>query len=226
MTIGSQSSKTPTFAVLWDQDGVICDSGELHYQSWVAAFGEHGISFEHDFFARTFGMNNIGVIRQRLGDPPSELVAQISDRKEILYRLMIPGQLQALPGVRTWLERLNAQGIPMAVASSAPMENISITLDELDLGAYFQAIVSVAGRPGKPDPLVFLEAAERLGVSPEHCIVIEDAIPGVEAARRAGMKCIAVTTTNPAEALQEADVVVERLDQLPEDVFISLAGKV
>jgi len=170
-------------------------------------------------------MNNTGIIRLRLGDPTPELITQISERKEILYRRMIPGHLQALPGVRDWLERLNAQGAPMAVASSAPLENINDTLDELGLRKYFQAIVSVAGRPGKPDPLVFLEAAERLGVSPEYCIVIEDAIPGVEAAKRAGMKCIAVLTTNPAEALHTADVIVEMLDQLPEDAFSKLAGK-
>jgi len=223
MMIEPQSNR-PAFAVLWDQDGVICDSGELHYQSWVTTFAEHGVSFDHDFFRRTFGMNNAGIIRLKLGDPTPEMIAKIGERKEILYRRMIPGHLQALPGVRDWLERLNAQGVPMAVASSAPLENINDTLDELEIRSYFQAIVSVAGRPGKPDPLVFLEAAERLGVPPERCIVIEDAIPGVEAARRAGMKCIAVTTTNPAEALQEADVVVERLDQLAEDVLIGLVG--
>jgi HAD superfamily hydrolase (TIGR01509 family) len=132
--------------------------------------------------------------------------------------------LQALPGVRAWLERLSQQGVPMAVASSAPVENIDITLEELGLRSYFDAIVSVAGRPGKPDPLVFLESASRLGMPPERCIVVEDAIPGVEAAKRAGMKCIAVTTTNPAEALVAADLVVERLDMLPEDIFQRLSG--
>jgi HAD superfamily hydrolase (TIGR01509 family) len=212
-------SNSSSFAVLWDLDGVLCDSAELHYQSWVIAFGEHGYSCEHDFFLRTFGMNNTGVIQARLGNPPAELIEQISERKEILFRQTIPGGLKALPGVRDRLERLSARGTSMAVASSAPLLNITDALDELGLRSYFQAIVSVAGRPGKPDPLVFLEAAEKLGFPAERCIVIEDAIAGVEAAKRSGMKCIAVLTTNPAEALQAADVIVEGLDQLTEDVF-------
>jgi beta-phosphoglucomutase len=212
-------SKTPPFAVLWDQDGVIVDSGELHYQSWLIALDEFNIAFERETFDHTFGMNNTGIIRLLLGDPPAERIAQISDRKEIVYRQKIRGNLHTLPGVRVWLERLNRQGTPMAIASSAPVENIDITLEELGLRSFFDAIVSVAGRPGKPDPLVFLESASRLGMPPERCIVLEDGIPGVEAAKRAGMKCIAVTTTNAAEALAAADVVVERLDLLPEDIF-------
>lgn len=212
----------PVYAVLWDLDGVICDSAELHYQSWVIAFGEHGYSCEQAFFLRTFGMNNTGVIQARLSDPDPILIEQISERKETIFRQGIHGGLQILPGVRDWLERLHAEGTPMAVASSAPLQNILDSLDELEVMQYFQAIVSVAGRPGKPAPLVFLEAAQKLGIPPQRCIVIEDAIPGVEAAKRAGMKCIAVTTTNPAAALQTADVIIERLDRLPEDIFQQL----
>jgi len=117
------------------------------------------------------------------------------------------------------LERLNAQGIPMAVASSAPIENINVILDELGLRSYFGAIVSGALMPGKPDPAIFLEAARRLDTPLERCDVIEDSIPGVQAAKSAGMKCLAVLTTNPSEALQAADLIVESLDLLPEDVF-------
>ncbi len=174
------------YAVLWDLDGVICDSAELHYQSWVIAFGEHGYSCDDDFFLRTFGMNNAGVIQARLGDPAPELIEQIGERKETIFRQGIRGGLQILPGVHDWLERLRAEGTPMAVASSALLQNILDSLDELGVRTYFQAIVSVAGRPGKPDPLVFLEAAEKLGFAPERCIVIEDAIPGVEAASAPG----------------------------------------
>ena len=80
-------------------------------------------------------------------------------------------------------------------------------------------MVSGTGLPSKPDPAVFLTAAERIGVTPQHCVVMEDALAGVGAARKAGMRCIAVTTTNPAEALQAADIVVTTLDQLSEDAF-------
>ena len=92
-------------------------------------------------------------------------------------------------------------------------------MDELGLRAYFDAIVSGSDLPGKPDPAVFLEVARLIGVSPERCVVVEDAVAGVRGARRAGMKCVAVTTTNPAQLLKEADVIVERLDALPLDTF-------
>jgi beta-phosphoglucomutase len=99
-------------------------------------------------------------------------------------------------------------------------------VDELDLRAYFEAIVSAGGLPGKPDPALFLKVARLIDVPPERYIVIEDAVAGVKAAKRAGMKCVAVTTTNPAQVLQAADVVVERLDALPRDTFQRLLAKV
>jgi beta-phosphoglucomutase-like phosphatase (HAD superfamily) len=99
-----------------------------------------------------------------------------------------------------------------------------VLIDELELRAYFAAIVTGYDLPGKPDPTLFLKAARQIDVPPERCVVVEDAVAGVEAAKRAGMKCIAVTTTNPAQALDEADVVVERLDELPPDTIKRLLG--
>jgi beta-phosphoglucomutase-like phosphatase (HAD superfamily) len=95
-------------------------------------------------------------------------------------------------------------------------------VDELGLRSYFQAIVSGAELPSKPDPTLFLQAAVAIDVAPGRCLVFEDAVAGVRAARRAGMRCLAVTTTNPAGALGEADLVVERLDGLTEDAFWGL----
>ena len=223
MPIISKSHLTK-FAVLWDLDGTLCDSAELHYQSWVAAFAEHGFTYDRETFERGFGMNNTGVIREFLEEPAPELIAQISGRKEIIYRQTMPGHLHALPGAQDWLARLHNQNIPMAIASSAPMEDILLQLKELDFRPFFDVIISVAGRPGKPNPLVFLEAAQSLNVLPECCIVVEDAIAGVEAARRAMMKCIAVTMTHPTGALQTADIIVDRLDHLPEDIFLRLSS--
>lgn len=218
-----QTSTSP-YAVLWDLDGVLVDTGELHYQTFVTVLDELAISLDRAAFARTFGMNNTGIFRLLLGDPSSEQIEQLSDRKESLFRAMLPDKLHALPGVLQLLERLSAQGIPMAVASSAPMENIDLILSELGIRAYFRAIVSGALMPGKPDPAVFLEAALRLEMPPKRCIVIEDSIPGVQAAKSAGMKCLATLTTNPAEVLQSADLIIERLDLLPEDAFERMVG--
>jgi beta-phosphoglucomutase family hydrolase len=212
--------------VLWDLDGVLVDTGEFHFQAWSQTLPEYAItSFTEAFFRATFGMNNAGVLSSLLGyEPPAERVAEIGGRKEELFRQAVRGRVQPLPGARAWVERLKSAGVRQAIASSAPQANIDTLVGELGLRPYFEAIVSGANLPGKPDPAVFLKAARLIGVPPAHCVVVEDAVAGVEAARRAGMKCIAVTTTNPAPALGSADVVVERLDALPADIFGRLLG--
>ncbi len=201
-------------------DGVLVDTGEFHFRAWSQALPEFGIPFTRQEFQATFGMNNAGILEVLLGEPPApELLAEISDRKEQLFRQAVRGRVRPLPGVLDWLGRLRAAGVRQAIASSAPPANIDALVDEVGLRTYFDAIVSGFDLPGKPDPAVFLQAARCIGVPPERCVVVEDAVAGVEGAKRAGMKCVAVTTTSPAEALKEADVVVERLDTLPPDTF-------
>ena len=210
--------------VLWDMDGVLVDTGEFHFRAWHDVLAEYDIAFTRDFHRETFGMNNAGILSRILGDKLApELQAEISDRKEERFRESVRDHAKPLPGVRTWLERLQNDGFRQAIASSAPMANIDTLIDELGLRPFFDAIVSGTDLPGKPDPAVFRRAAETIGVPAENCIVVEDAIAGVEAAKQAGMKCIAVTTTNQAEALAAADVIVDRLDALPNDAFRRLA---
>ena len=120
------------------------------------------------------------------------------------------------------LDKFTSLCMKQAIASSAPPENIDVLVGELKIGQYFGALVSGANMPGKPDPSVFLKSASDLRIEPHNCIVIEDAIAGVEGARRAGMKCIAVTTTNPAEVLSQADHVVESLRLVDEQMISSL----
>ena len=208
---------------LWDMDGVLVDTGEFHYRSWSQILPQYGIHFDRNRFQATFGMNNAGVIATLSGENPTQArVDEIGGRKEALFRKIIRGQVQPLPGVLDWLERWQAWGFRQAMASSAPAANIDVLVDELGLRPYFQAIVSGAILPSKPDPSVFLKAAAAIEVEPSQCLVFEDAVAGVGAARRAGMRCIAVTTTNPAAALGDADLVVERLDGLTEAAFWNL----
>jgi beta-phosphoglucomutase family hydrolase len=207
-------------AVIWDMDGVLVDTGEVHYQAWKKVLDEEGVFFSPDEFRRTFGMNNAGILALLLGDQANlSTVAGVGDRKEALFRSIIRGKAVPMPGVLYWLKRLQQCHIPQAVASGAPPENIEFLVDELGIRGYFEALVSSDGMPGKPDPMVFMEAARRLGVPPQCCVVVEDGLPGLQAARRAGMRCIAVTTTHPASALLSADRVVESLEDLPDDGF-------
>jgi beta-phosphoglucomutase len=207
-------------AILWDMDGVLVDTGEYHFQSWATVMPEYDLAFSRQFFAETFGMNNAGVLGTLLGDDLTpELLAEISDKKEEAFRAAVRGNVRPLPGVLDWLQRLQEQGYRQGVASSAPPANIDALVGELGMVTYFDTLVSGSELPGKPEPLLFHRVAHILDVPAGRCIVVEDAVAGVEAARRAGMKCIAVTTTNPTDALQTADIVVESLADLPGDAF-------
>lgn len=214
-------------AVLWDMDGVLVDTGEFHYQSWAQVLPAYGVSFNRELFRETFGMNNAGTLARLLGDQLTpELLAEIAHQKEEAFREAARGNTLPLPGVIDWLERLRAAGYRQGIASSAPSENIeALVRPPLDRD-YFDVIVPGSDLPAKPDPHLFLKAATLLDVPPGRCVVVEDAVAGVEAARRAGMKCIAVTTTNPADALAAADLVIERLDALPADAFERLLNGV
>ncbi|MCJ7624612.1 MAG: beta-phosphoglucomutase family hydrolase [Anaerolineaceae bacterium] len=203
------------FAAIWDMDGVLVDTGEFHFSAWKRTFDDLGQEFTRDMFRATFGMNNRGILITLINQPLDEAqISKISDGKEIRFRTAIKSQLELLPGVKVWLERFRAAGVKQALASSAPQKNIDTVIDELALDGYFQVVVSGAMMAGKPDPAVFLEAARLLGLAPTRCVVFEDAIAGVEAARRARMKCIAVTTTNPPDLLNDANVVIDHFEEL------------
>lgn len=208
------------YGVLWDLDGTLVDTGELHYISWKAMFERVGVRFTPEDFKKTFGMTTLSIVRMELGDgAPEEQIEKLAYEKEAAFRESVPGHLKVFPGVREWLERLRQAGIPMAVASSAPMKNIDALIDEVQIRPYFRTLVSSARMPSKPDPTVFLTAARQIEMPPEKCVVVEDAGVGVEAAKRAGMSAIGVTSTHPRETLAQADIVVDSLADLPEDVF-------
>ncbi len=211
-------------AVLWDMDGVLVLSGEVHYDAWTQVLAEYGLGLSRQQFEETFGMNKYNILRHLYGERLSPAQAdEIAERKEAAYRGLIRGRVRALPGVLDWLARLSRGGWRQAVASSGPMANIAAILNELDRWDAFDSVLSGAHlERSKPDPAIFLQAAASLGVPPACCVVVEDSTAGVEAARQAGMRCIAVTTTRAAEDLRAADLVVGRLDDLPADAFARL----
>lgn len=206
-------------AVLWDMDGVLVDSAAYHFAAWSDVFAQENVAYTHEEFRATFGQRNDTVLRRLLGDHIDDAeIARISDRKEAIYRRRLREDgIDALPGVRHWLQALHEAGWRQAVASAAPRANVDAVLDALRIGRFFDAITSAEDvTRGKPDPQVYLTAAARVGASPTHAIVIEDAPAGLEGARRAGMKCVGVLTGHDA---LHADVVVHRLTDLPHDAF-------
>jgi len=203
-----------TKAVLWDLDGVLVDTAPFHFQAWQELFRSVGKGFADGDFRRTFGLRNDAILRDILGELMPAEEARLARRKEELYRARAEGRVKAMPGAIGLLRRLKQEGRKTAIVSSAPRENVRVLLRSLGLEEMFEAVVAEEDAPrGKPDPQGFLLAAEKLGVAPAECVVIEDAPGGVEAAKRAGMRCIGVTTSRPRGALTSADLVVDSLEE-------------
>lgn len=210
---------------IFDWDGVVIASHDQHEESWAMFFKEEARPMPADFFKKSFGMRNQTIIPAFFHwvDPADTArVEAMGKRKEELYRECIRRDgIEALPGVAEFLKRLKEAGIPCSVGSSTPHENIKTIMEVIGLGDYFDAITASEDvKDGKPNPEVFLKAAEKIKQAPADCIVFEDAHVGIHAGLNAGMRVIAVTTTHPRESLHEAHQVVDRLDELfPADLW-------
>lgn len=208
----------PRWAALFDWDGVIIDSAAAHERSWELLAAETGLPLPADHFLRGFGKRNEVIFPEILqwGTDP-EQIRIWSLRKEALYREEVQAHgVDVLPGVRNYLQSLKEAGVPAVVGTSTQLANVELIFEIMDLRGFFQGVVSSEDvRYGKPDPEVFLKAAERAGVAPADCVVFEDAVYGIEAAKAGGMAAVGVLTTHPDGNLPGADRLVKRLDELP-----------
>ena len=197
-------------------DGVIADTASYHLKAWQEMFQKRGVKFTEDDFRHSFGQRNDTIIKDTLGDKTSQdEIEAMANEKEESFRRRIGQNIKPLPGVMELLRSLKEHRFKMALASSAPMENIQLLTQSLGISSYFQSIISDEDvTEGKPSPQVFQLAAQKLEAEPENCIVIEDAITGVTATKRAGMHSLAVTTTHPGHSLMEADLVVDTLEKV------------
>ena len=197
-------------AILWDMDGTLLDTKTCHYISWRDVLRKHGFDLTEALFDEHFGRNNASILPIYLGyEPDPELAAEMISEKEALFREMAPAKSRLFPGVESWLKTAQTLGIRQAIASSGSLENIQVMAAAFNISSYFYKVVSGADLPAKPEPDVFLAAAEAVGVAPDYCLVVEDSVPGINAAKRAGMKCVALTSTNPASRLIGADEIVD-----------------
>jgi beta-phosphoglucomutase len=194
-------------AVIFDLDGVLIDSFHAHYESWQEVAAEHGVVLTEEDFARTFGRTSREIIASSwaVRDLTDARVREIDDRKEARYREIIAHDLPVMDGACELLQALRAAGFRIGVGSSAPPENVFLALERIGRGLFDSVVHGRDVLHGKPDPEVFLLAAARAGAPPARCVVIEDAVPGLEAARRAGMASVALVSTGRTEdALRRA----------------------
>lgn len=218
----------PQLAVIFDMDGVLVDSYHAHFESWKQLYGELGVEYTETAFAADFGRTSRDIVRRTLGtDFADERVGELDRRKEALYRDLIRENFPAMDGAGELIQALAEDGFRLAIGSSGPPENVALVVEKLAGGRQFDVAVTGADvTRGKPDPQVFLIAAERLGVPVAGCAVVEDAVHGITAAQRAGMAAIALTGTLERDELAAADAVVDSLRQLsPERIRALVASR-
>jgi beta-phosphoglucomutase len=214
-------------AVIFDFNGIIVDDEPIHFKLFQRVLGEEGITLtEEAYYARYLGFDDRGAFMAGFQENDRSLtddkLAELIDRKAAYYQQAIRDHVVIFPGVKTLVYELT-RSVPLALASGALRQEIVTILTTAGLLNYFQAIVSAEDvKQGKPEPEIFLQALRKLnanaGVSrpiePADCIVIEDSKEGIRGARAAGMKCLAVTNSHPAELLGEANAVVQSLEEV------------
>jgi beta-phosphoglucomutase len=213
-------------AVIFDMDGVLIDSYDAHFAGWKAMYRELGLDYGEKDFAADFGRTSRDILFRRFGDQLTDArLHELDERKEALFRDSLRKQFTAMDGSLELIDALATAGFRIGVGSSAPPENIDLCLEKLGRRKTIAAIVT--GKDvtrGKPDPQVFQLAARRLEVEPASCAVVEDAVHGIEAANRAGMKSVALVGTATREQLSEADLIVDSLRELSPQSLRALIG--
>jgi beta-phosphoglucomutase len=220
----------PQLAVIFDMDGVLVDSYHAHLESWRAMAAERGRTMTRGQFDATFGRTSREILATLWPDLVlSEVeIAALDARKEELFRAILDRAFPPMPGAVALLESLYAAGFALAVGSSGPPENVAMVLDRMGCRRLFGTLITGADvTRGKPDPQVFLLAAERLGIAPRRCAVVEDAPPGIAAAKAADMAAVGLASTGRTrEILSNADLVVDALAELsPEGIAASIRAR-
>ena len=201
--------------VLWDMDGVLADTNELHNQAMVSVLAVHGIDFPREVYLQIIGTNIRNILTVTLGEPPTGVFVQtIVEEQGKAFCELIQGQLSPFSGVVEILAYFQAQDIPQAIASSSADFVIQAILDEIGIREYFDAIVSGSQLPPKPSPEIFLQAADLLETPAKSCLVIEDSPHGIEGANAAGMYSLAITTTHQRDVFWGADAIIENFAEL------------
>lgn len=214
------------WGVLFDADGVLINSYRAHFESWRVMLLRYGYTMTEEQFASTFGQKNHVIFGQLYPEIPESRYAALGEEKEAEYRTIVRADFPAMPGAANLLRALHAAGVPMAIGSSGPRENVQVVLDLLDGAEHIRATVNGSEVDhGKPEPDVFLQAAGKIGIPPERCIVFEDAPAGVAAGKNAGCAVVALTGTSDREGLSHADWVIDHLKEVTPDRLRELLPK-
>ena len=206
-----------SYGVIFDVDGVLVDSYEAHFTTWQASARKHGFDCTESEFALAFGRTAREVIRENWDATLSdEWIQNFEDEKEALYRQVISKKFPAINGAFDLIQELHAENLSMAIGSSGPPLNVQAVVQALKAEKAITTVITGADvKIGKPNPDVFQQGAAGMQIPAERCVVLEDAVPGLQAARAAGMKCVGVVSRGRSrQELADADELVTDLTEL------------
>jgi beta-phosphoglucomutase-like phosphatase (HAD superfamily) len=217
-------------AFIFDIDGTIIDSMPFHTRSWEVFLARRGMpTVGEDFFRRTAGRTGIEVMRELFGPLTDDDAHAMTREKEAIYRELFAPEFREVAGFTAFARAAKVAGVRLACATAGDPDNIRFAVGGLRLQGFFDAAVGAHDvARGKPEPDLFLLAADRVGVAPAHCLVFEDAPLGIEAARRAGMRAVAIASTVSADELGAPAHVVARARDFttldPHDLAVQLCA--
>jgi beta-phosphoglucomutase-like phosphatase (HAD superfamily) len=221
----TQAHPLPVEALIFDMDGTMIDSMPFHAQSWLTFTQRHGLSIDlPDVMRRTTGRNGAECMAELFGREisPAESLALVLE-KESIYRELFSPVFTEVAGFKAFSQQALVRGLKVGVGTAGDQHNIAFAFSHLKMASTPHAVVGGdEGLPGKPEPAIFLEAARRMNTRPGACIVFEDAPFGIEAARRAGMRAVAICTTHSPAELAGPHVVasVRHYNELMDSKFL------
>ena len=211
------------YGALFDMDGILIDSATAHLQAWRRLGVELKREFSEELFESTFGEHNMEIIPKWIEGLSATEIDDLSRRKEGYFREVATDEVRPIDGAVELIHDLHGAGVQLAVGSSGPTPNVELALEILGVRPLFRALSTGDDvQNGKPHPEVFLTAASRLELSPQRCVVLEDAPQGVAAGCAAGARVIGVTTSRPAADLAAADLVVDSMRDLSAAKLVTL----
>lgn len=211
--------------IIFDMDGVVVNNRIQDFKAWKRIFLEYGFNLNYKKYLSFLGMKGEEIIWKNINENiPEKEVLKIVNRKERYFVEEIEKRkLKPPKGLKKLLKGFQRANYKIGLATSAPSYKTNIILERLKIKNFFDVVVTAEEvSKGKPNPEIYLKVAEKLGVEPEKCIVIEDAPNGIEAAKNAGMKCIAITTTHKMSELKNADKIINSFKELTIKVIKNL----
>lgn len=195
---------------IFDVDGVLIDSGPAHFEAFREMGKRLNAPFSEEFFTNCFGFHNNQIFPLWLGPLADSRVAELANEKEAIYRELAPRWVKPVEGAVELVRELKACGWKLAIGSSGPKQNVELAISILGIGPMLEcAITGDDVKEGKPHPEIFLLGAQGMNLQPCDCVVFEDALAGIEAASRALMKCVAITTSLPKARVSHANQVID-----------------